>query len=116
MNGKILFQTSSDTVIRSSSFNLNPNMESITNHLDEQTQTERNSPANGMISQQVNEERLNHLQMSTLKAMMERLIEQNEGRNKQTDASAWTSSFAVRASNIGTNCMNHDCMVQSSSS
>ena len=70
-------------------------MESNTNPLDEQTQSGRNSPANGISSQQVNEERLNHLQneMSTLKAMLERIIEQNEERNKQTDASAATSSY-----------------------
>ena len=104
-NGKILFQSSSDTVIRSSSINLSPNMESNTYPLDEQIQSGRNSLANRMSSQQVNEERMNHLQneMSKPKAIMERPIEQNEGRNKQTDASAATLSFAVRASNMVTN-------------
>ena len=89
-NGKILFQSSSDTVIRSSSINLSPNMESTTYLLDEQIQSGRNSLANRMSSQQVNEERMNHLQneMSKPKAMMERPIEQNEERNKQTDGSA----------------------------
>ena len=78
-------------------------MESNTNPLDEQIKSGLNSHANEMSSQQVKEESMNHLQneMSTRKAMMERLTEHNEEINKQTDASAATSSFAVRASNTG---------------
>ena len=103
-NRKTLIQAPSDTVTWSGSTNLCPNKNSNTNLSEEQTPSGRNSPENGINSHQVNEERLDHLQneMSTLKAMMERIIEQNEERNKQSGASAATSSFAVRASNTGT--------------
>ena len=37
--------------------------------------------------------------MVALNAMMEKLLEQHEERNRQSDVSATTSSFGVRASN-----------------
>ena len=71
-------------------------MENNVNLASEQTETGSHSPINGFAFQQANEERFNHLQteMSTLKAMMERLIQQNEEKERQADASATTSSFA----------------------
>ena len=77
-------------------------MENNKNSSDEQIQSGQNSPTNGSDLQQANEERFNHLQseMSTLKTMMERLIAQNEERNRQLDASTATSSFVVRTSNM----------------
>ena len=76
-------------------------MENNDNSPNEQIQSGRKSPTNESDLQQANEERFNHLQseMATLKSMMERLIMQNEERNRQLDASTATSSFAVRSSN-----------------
>ena len=100
-NGKLKAPTSSNVLIKSSSTQLMPSTENNNNSSDEQVQSGRNLPTNVSDPQQANEERFNHLQieMSTLKTMMERLIAQSEERNRQLDASAATSSFAVRASN-----------------
>ena len=100
-SGKYLISTSSVTEIDGSSSETNIDMGKNVNLTSEQTQPGSDSPINGFDSQQANEERFNHLQneMSALKAMMERLIQQNEETERQTDASATTSSFAVSASN-----------------
>ena len=51
-------------------------------NLNEQIRTRYPSPSIGNETQRENEERFNRLQteMSTLKAMMEKLLEQNGGR------------------------------------
>ena len=99
-SGKYLISTSFDTVVSASSSETNTDKENDVNVTSEQTQTGSDSPINGFDSHQANEERFNHLQteMSALKAMMERLIQQIEEKERQTDASATNSSFAVRAS------------------
>ena len=76
-------------------------MKNNVNLTNEQTQPGSDSPICGFDSSQANEERFNHFQteMSALKAMMERLIQQNEEKERQTDAFTTTSSFAVWASN-----------------
>ena len=93
-NRKSLIQTTSNT---STKFPRNERvlrMENNSENSDERVQPGRNSPTNGSDSQRANDERFDHLQneMSTLKAMMEKLLEQNEERTRQTDASAATSS------------------------
>ena len=79
-------------------------MEHNSGNAEEQVQSGRNSPTNGSDSQRANDERFDHLQneMITLKAMMEKLLEQNEERNRQLDTATATSSFAVRSSNMVT--------------
>ena len=79
-------------------------MENNSENPDGRVQSGRNSPISGSDSQRANDERFDHLQneMSTLKAMMENLLEQNEESTRQTDASAATSLYAVRSSNMGT--------------
>ena len=76
------------------------NMENDNENVDEQAQSGQSSNPE-IDSQRANGERFSHLQseMSMLKAMMEKLVEQNEERNRQTDTNAATSSFAVRSSN-----------------
>ena len=78
-------------------------MENCTNASDGNNQSGRNSPTKETGCQQSNKDRFNHWQneMSVLKAMMEKLISQNQERVRQTDASATTSSFGVRTSNNG---------------
>ena len=78
-------------------------MESSSNSADEINRSGRNSPTNENTAQITNEERFNHLQneMSMLKAMMEKIISQNEERDKQNGGSIATSSYAVGTSNIG---------------
>ena len=77
------------------------NMENDNKNVDEQAQSGQSSSNPEIDSQRANDERFSHLQseMSMLKAMMEKLLEQNEERNRQTDTNAATSSFAVRSSN-----------------
>ena len=76
-------------------------MENNSDNPDERVQWGRNSPINELGSQRANDERFDHLQneMSALKAMMEKLLEQNDERTRQMDASATTSSYVVRPSN-----------------
>ena len=76
-------------------------MENDNENVDNQTQSRQSSSGPEIDLQRANDERFSHLQseMSMLKAMMEKLLEQNEERNRQTDTNAETSSFAVRASN-----------------
>ena len=71
---------------------------------DEQVQSGRNSPINELVSQRANDKRFDHLQneMFALKAMMEKLLEQNDERTRQMDDSATTFSYAVRSSNMVT--------------
>ena len=100
-SGRRLTSSSADNVTRPSNSEFNTNMENNTNSPSEQVQDRSNSLNHEYDSQQNNEERFNHLQdeMSVLKAMIQKLIQQNEERDRQTDASATTSSFTVRASN-----------------
>ena len=102
-SGKLITSTSSNITTESSGTNLFPRMEN--NHVfsDEQVLSGRNSPTNGSDLQQANEDRFIHLQqeMSTLKAMMLKLIAKNQ-ESRQTDTPATTSSFALRLSNMVT--------------
>ena len=77
-------------------------MENDSENPDEQVKSGRNPPINELVYQRVNDERFDHLQneMSALKAMMEKLLEPNDERTRQMDASATTSSYAVRSSNM----------------
>ena len=77
------------------------NMENNNENANEQAQSEQSSSNPEIDSQRTNDERFSHLQseMFMLKALMEKLLEQNEERNRQTDTNAATSSFAVRSSN-----------------
>ena len=88
-SGKCLTSTTTDTEISTSSNETNIDMENNFNVTNGQTQPGSDSPIHGFDSQQANEERCNHLQteVSALKAMMERLIQQNEEQERQTDAS-----------------------------
>ena len=76
-------------------------MESSGNLQMKKNRSGRNSPTNENSAQIKNEERFNHLQneMSILKAMMEKIISQNEERDKQNSGSIATSSYAVGTSN-----------------
>ena len=77
-------------------------MESSSNSADEINRSGRNSPTNEDSTQKRNEGRLNRLhdEVSILKAMMEKIISQNEERDKQNGGSTATSSYAVGTSNI----------------
>ena len=79
-------------------------MESSSNSADLINRSGRNSPTNEYSAQVTNEERFNHLQneMSMLKAMMQKIISQNEERDKQNGGSIVTSSYAVGTSNTDT--------------
>ena len=80
------------------------NMENNNENTNEQAQSRQSSSDPEIDSQRTNDERFSHLQseMFMLKAMMEKLLEQNEERNRQTDTNAATSSFTVRSSNMVT--------------
>ena len=77
-------------------------MESSSNSADEINRSGRNSPTNENSAQITNEDRFKHLQneMSMLKAMMEKIISQNEERDKQNGGFIATSSYAVGTSNM----------------
>ena len=81
-------------------------MENNTENVNEQdkVQSGQGSSNSELDPQRINDETFSHLQseMSMLKAMMEKLLEQNEERSRQTDTNAATSSFAVRSSNMVT--------------
>ena len=100
-NGKSLIPTTSNTSTKFPNTEKVLRMENNSGNLEEQVQTGRNSLTNGSDSQRANDERFDHLQneMITLKAMKEKLLEQNEERNRQLDTATATSSFAVRSSN-----------------
>ena len=76
-------------------------MESSSSSADEINRSGRNSPPNENSTPITNEERFNRLQdeLSMLKAMMEKIISQNEERDKQNGGSIATSSYAVGTSN-----------------
>ena len=103
-NGKSLIPSSSDTSVKVSSSERVSMMENNSENSDERVESGRNSPINELGSQRVNDERFDHLpkEMSALKAMMEKLLEQNDERTRHMDASATTSSYAVRSSNMVT--------------
>ena len=100
-NRKTLIPTSSDLVTNHSRDKSNSEMENTEDLTNDQAQTRSDSLSRSPDPRHVNEERLDHLQneMVALKAMMEKLLEQNEERIRQSDVSATTSSFGVRASN-----------------
>ena len=103
-NGKSLIPSFSDTSVKFSSSERVSMMKNNSENPAKRLQSGRNSPINELGSQRVNDERFDHLQneMSALKAMMEKLLEQNDERTRQMDASATTSSYAVRSSNNAT--------------
>ena len=101
-NGKILTSTNSAESTGLTRSEQIVNMENDNENVDDQAQSRQSSSGPEIDSQKAIDERFSHLQseMSMLKAMMEKLLEQNEERNRQTDTNAATSSFAVRSSNI----------------
>ena len=103
-NGKTLTGTNSADSTELTHEEQIVNMENDNENVDDQTQSRQSSSGPEIDSQRANDERFSHLQseMSMLKAMMEKLLEQNEERNRQTDTNAATSSFAVRSSNMVT--------------
>ena len=100
-NGKILTSTNSAESTGLTRSEQICNMENDNENVDDQAQSRQSSSSPEIDSQKANDERFSHLQseMSMLKAMMEKLLEQNEERNRQTDTNAATSSSAVRSSN-----------------
>ena len=103
-NGKVLSNSLPETSSIDANNIPNLNMESSNNFSEEINQSGRNSPTNEDHTQTANEERFNRLQdeMSTLKSLMEKIISQNEERNKQNGGSFATSSYAVGTSNMVT--------------
>ena len=95
--GKVLTDSSPHSPIKTTKFNSNSNMESSTSSADAINRSGRNSPTNEDSTQSKNEERFNslHDEMPMLKAMMEKIISQNEERVKQNSGSTATSSYAV---------------------
>ena len=81
-------------------------MEFSSNSADEMNRSGRNSPTNENSTQSENEERFNRLhdRMTMLKAMMEKIISQNEELDKQNGGSTATSSYAVGTSNKCIHC------------
>ena len=100
-NGKTLTCTNSADSTKLTHGEEIVNMENNNETANEQAQSGQSPSDPEIESQRTNEERFSHLQseMSMLKAMMEKLLEQNEERNRQTDTNAATSSFTVRSSN-----------------
>ena len=103
-SGKVLTDPSTNSSIKNTNYSPNLNMESSSKSPDEINRSGRNSPTYESSAQITNEERFNHLQneMSMLKAMMEKIISQNEERDKQNGGSIATSSYAVGTSNRNT--------------
>ena len=103
-NGKVLTNSSPRSPTKNKHLSLNPNMESSSNSADEVNLSGRNSPTNENSTQLDNEERFNRLhdEMAMLKAMTERILKQNEARDKQNGGSTATSSYAVGTSNMVT--------------
>ena len=101
-SGKVLTDPSPHTSVKYKSCSPNLIMESSSISADEINRSGRNSPTNENTAQITNEESFNHLQneMSMLKAMMEKIISQNEERHKQNGGSIATSSYAVGTSNM----------------
>ena len=103
-NGKVLTNSSPQSPTKNTNLNLNTNMESSSNSADEINQSGRNSPTNENPTQRENEERFDrlHNEMAMLKAMMKKIISQNEERDKQNGGSTATSSYTVGTSNMVT--------------
>ena len=101
-NGKVLTNSSPHSPTKNTNLSPNSNMESSCNSADEINQSGRNSPTNENSAQREKEETFNRLrdERSMLKAMMEKIISQNEERDKQNGGSTATSSYAVGTSNI----------------
>ena len=79
-------------------------MENANDNSNEQNRTRSPSPSIRDETQRDNEERFNRLQdeMSSLKAMMEKLLEQNNERVRQVGTAPNTSAFSVQTSNMVT--------------
>ena len=103
-NGKVLTIPLPHSSIENTNCSSNINMEYSSNSADETNRSGRNSPTNENSAQMANEERFNRLhdETSTLKAMMEKIINQNEEPDKQNGGSTTTSSYAVGTSNMVT--------------
>ena len=103
-NGKVLTDSLPKSSSNDTNSNPNLNMESSTNISEGINRSGRTSPTNEDHTQMANEERFNRLQdeMSVLKSLMEKIISQNEERNKQNGGSFATSSYAVGTSNMVT--------------
>ena len=99
-SGKVLTSSLPHSPIENTNLSSNSNMESSSNSADEINRSGRNSPTNEDSTQSKNEERFNRLhdEMSMLKAMMEKIISQNEERDNQNGGSTATSSYAVGTS------------------
>ena len=100
-NGKVLTDSLPKSSSNDTNSNPNLNMESSTNISEGINRSGRNSPTNEDHTQMANEERFNRLQdeMSVLKSLMEKIISQNEERNKQNGGSFAMSSYALGTSN-----------------
>ena len=94
-NGKLLSQ---EIPNRTDTHCLAANMENVNDNTKEQPRTTSPSPSI-RETQRENEERVIMLQreMSSLKTMMEKLLEQISVRVRQVDAAPTTSSFAVQS-------------------
>ena len=103
-NGKVLTDPLLKPSLNGTDSNPNLNMESSTNFSEEINQSGGNSPTNEDHNQLANEERFNRLQdeMSVLKSLMEKIITQNEERNRQNGGPFATSAYAVGTSNMVT--------------
>ena len=103
-NGKVLTDPLLKPSLNGTDSNPNLNMESSTNFSEEMNQSGGNSPTNEDHNQMANEERFNRLQdeMSVLKSLMEKIITQNEERNRQNGGPFATSAYAVGTSNMVT--------------
>ena len=103
-NGKTLTCTNSVDSTKLTHGEEIANMENNNENSNEQAQLEQGSSDPEIDSQRANDERFSQLQseMSMLITLMEKLLEQNEERNRQMDTNAATSSFTVRSSNMET--------------
>ena len=101
-NGKVLIDPLLKPSLNGTDRNPNLNMESSNNFSEEINQSGGDSPTNEDHNQMANEERFNRLQdeMSVLKSLMEKIITQNEERNRQNGGPFTTSAYAVGTSNI----------------
>ena len=100
-NSKVLTNSLPHSLTKKTKLSSNSNVESSTNSAEEINRSGRNSPTYENSTQSENEEKFNRLrdEMSMLKAMMEKIISQNEERDKQNGGSTVTSSYAVGFSN-----------------
>ena len=103
-SGKVLTDPLLKPSLNCTDSNPNLNMKSSTNFSEEINQSGGNSPTNEDHNQLANEERFNRLQdeMSVLKSLMEKIITQNEERNRQNGGPFATSAYAVGTSNMVT--------------